>query len=412
MGKYALIVVSGFVITFGFTKSNINRLNAHLFESFYERYEQASVRNIANSAAQVAIRELVDDSTWRTGWNSQSLFDGTSTVVVEDSFSDSTLGRGVVRITSTATYENTTDTTIVVWKRQAFSEFSYFTNIEPTIYFITGDTLSGPVHTNGTFHMSGSPVFKGMVSSPNNWVGSGTPKFWGGTNFGVSTVTLPINLNQLVAAAQNGGALVSLASTKELWLDFQANGTVNYAVLNDGSSPTGGTSWTNFNLANINGVIGCTEEIHVKGTLDGQVTLGSAKDIYIEDDILYAADPRVGASDDLLGIVSKQKVIVAQNAANNSNCQIHASILTLDKFTVQNYSSGSPRGTLIVVGGIVQETRGAVGTFGGGGISSGYSKDYQYDERLLEEIPPFYPITGENTGGNPYSPGKVLAWYE
>lgn len=412
MGKYALIIVSGFVITFGFTRSNINRMNASLFDSFYQRYEQANVRNIANGAAQVAIRELVDDSDWRTGWNSQSLFDGTSTVVVEDSSNDSTLGRGVIRITSTATYENVTDTTVVVWKRKAFSEFSYFTNNEPTIYFITGDTLNGPVHTNGTFHMSGSPVFNGKVSSPNLWVGSGTPKFFGGADFNVSTVSLPINLDQLTAAAQSGGVVVSPASTKSLWLDFQSDGTVNYVVLNDGSSPTGGTSWTNFDLTSINGVIGCTEEVHVKGTVNGQITVGSAKDIYLEDDILYAADPRSGTSDDLLGLVSKQKVIVAENTANNSNCEIHASILALDKFTVQNYSSGSPRGTLIVLGGIVQETRGAVGTFGGGGISSGYSKNYQYDERLIEEIPPFYPIVGEDTGGNPYAPGRVLSWYE
>lgn len=63
-----------------------------------------------------------------------------------------------------------------------------------------------------------------------------------------------------------------------------------------------------------------------------------------------------------------------------------------ESFSVEDYYDGSPRGTLNLVGGIQQQVRGPVGTFSGGSIRSGFSKNYQYDNRLQKSIvPPFYP---------------------
>lgn len=42
----------------------------------------------------------------------------------------------------------------------------------------------------------------------------------------------------------------------------------------------------------------------------------------------------------------------------------------------------------VVYGGIIQRIRGAVGTFGSGGIGSGYEEDYNYDPRLMDTPPP------------------------
>jgi hypothetical protein len=53
----------------------------------------------------------------------------------------------------------------------------------------------------------------------------------------------------------------------------------------------------------------------------------------------------------------------------------------------------TPTGTLTVYGGIVQLTRGAVGTVNGSGtISTGYVKNYSYDSRFLTKPPPDYPV--------------------
>ena len=59
---------------------------------------------------------------------------------------------------------------------------------------------------------------------------------------------------------------------------------------------------------------------------------------------------------------------------------------------VINYNTGSPRGNLTVLGGIVQNVRGAVCTFSGSTVSTGYAKQYSYDSRFLNTPPPYYPV--------------------
>ncbi len=64
-----------------------------------------------------------------------------------------------------------------------------------------------------------------------------------------------------------------------------------------------------------------------------------------------------------------------------SNIKIEAAILAIKhSFIVDNYNCGASLGTLSVKGAIAQKYRGAVGTSGNG--STGYMKNYNYDERL------------------------------
>lgn len=53
------------------------------------------------------------------------------------------------------------------------------------------------------------------------------------------------------------------------------------------------------------------------------------------------------------------------------------------------------RGNLRVLGGIIQKKRGPVGTFNGNALQSGYNKDYNYDARMMNNPPPFFPTTGQ-----------------
>jgi hypothetical protein len=71
--------------------------------------------------------------------------------------------------------------------------------------------------------------------------------------------------------------------------------------------------------------------------------------------------------------------------------------MAFDKsFIVKNYSTIPAMGDLKVFGGIIQNYRGPVGTFSGttGAKLSGYSKAYQYDTRLRNTSPPYFPTTG------------------
>ena len=57
---------------------------------------------------------------------------------------------------------------------------------------------------------------------------------------------------------------------------------------------------------------------------------------------------------------------------------------------MDNWFCGSPGGTLTVYGAIAQYYRGAVGTFSGGSVASGYVKSYDYNYRLKNREPPFF----------------------
>ncbi|MBP1647900.1 MAG: hypothetical protein H6Q30_1345, partial [Bacteroidetes bacterium] len=150
-----------------------------------------------------------------------------------------------------------------------------------------------------------------------------------------------------------------------------------------------------------NGVILGTGRVNVQGAMDGRLTIASLSDVYVQDDIVYEQNPLEGTSDDLLGLVADKNVVVADNAANNNNCVIHAAIFARDvAFSAENYASRGLSGTLGVIGSIVQKERGAVGQFAGSTLKSGFYKRYRYDPRL--EDPTFRP---------PYFPGFYVKTY-
>lgn len=186
---------------------------------------------------------------------------------------------------------------------------------------------------------------------------------------------------------------------------------------------------------NFKGVIFVDGSVAVSGVVRGHVTLAATGDIIIVDDLTYAIDPGAGkrncmddddANDDVLGLFSGDSIIVADNTINaptraipsgdnyrtydNSDDSyreheyIHATLLTLQSFAVESYGSGSNndeaclsppsdangRGCLYLTGGIVQQTRGAVGT----GSGTGYVKRYSYDKCVAATPPPYFPTTG------------------
>ncbi|MDT8368565.1 MAG: hypothetical protein RQ745_05120, partial [Longimicrobiales bacterium] len=137
------------------------------------------------------------------------------------------------------------------------------------------------------------------------------------------------------------------------------------------------------------GVIHVDGNVLISGVLRGRVTVSSSRDIIIGDDITYASDPGLGTCADILGMFSTDDVVVADNTLNapirpspgfnrftyddTKDEFIHGIVLALDNFTVEDYAGGSERdercegdlwgrGCLYLTGGIIQNTRGAVGT--------------------------------------------------
>jgi hypothetical protein len=288
------------------------------------------------------------------------------------------------------------------------SRYFWFTNEEGTIYWITGDTVWGPLHTNTTILTSGSPVFYGKVTAykginPNPMTKSNKAKFYGGWEVGVNNA-VPSDVSHLVNAADvgNGGAAVNTKSiyNKVTTFDFQADGSVIRTVQGDPPDTV--------SVAFIapKGAVRSTENIRVKGEFNGAVSFYTTKSIYIDDNLVYADNPQINPySDDILGLVANNNIYVTDNAANNSNCQIQACLMAINgKFGAENYSTRPVAGILDMTGSIVQNQRGAVGTFGSGGIiNHGFSKRYRFDPRLSSLSPPNYPYIKSL---------RLVAWWE
>ena len=155
--------------------------------------------------------------------------------------------------------------------------------------------------------------------------------------------------------------------------------------------------WNNQNMSlPANGALFVNNgNLNISGTLSGRLTAGASGDINLTNNIVYNNNPRTNpASTDTLGLISEGDVMIDNGAP--TNLEIDASIMALNtSFMLEDWWTGGARGILSVFGGIIQKQRGPVGTFSGTTKVSGYSKNYNYDVRLLGSPPPFVPTTGD-----------------
>jgi|WetSurMetagenome_2_1015567.scaffolds.fasta_scaffold61889_3 hypothetical protein len=408
VGKAGLIAVIGFSVILGYMSLNLTRL-AKKSTGIMASYADATLsHNLALTGANVGLSRFYADTTW-FGDTTQTLSGphlyGKFRINVVD------LGSGNVRLRSVSTYtsavlpfsETLHDTVEVFFnknRQQTFSIFAWMTNNENGVNWTTQDTVWGRVHSNSKLTVNGKPVFWEKVTttkgfnatpgkSPNNAI------FKKGYETGVASVDLPDDLSAIDAAAVAGGRKF----TTPKWLELAPGSSANdngMVFVRNAPPPLAPIVDTIFlNNPAFNGAIVSTDSIHVKGTLDGRLSIASLKsNVYIDDDIKYEKNPMVTSSDDLLGIIADKNVIVTDNLANNTNCEINGCIFSrAGSFTAQGYNRGPLFGELRVLGSIVQETRGAVGTISGSTLATGYSKRYRYDDRLADPNyrPPFFP---------------------
>jgi hypothetical protein len=407
VGKAGLIAVIGFSLILGYISLNMARVAKNSTGNMSSYTDATLSHNLATTGANIALARFYSDTTW-FGDTTQTLngphFYGSARYYMTD------LGGGNVRLRSISTYKSpatpvaeTLHDTVEVFfnknRRQTFSIFAWMTNNENGVNWTTADTVWGRVHSNSTLTVNGKPVFYEKVTTTKNFsplVGKSPNNaiFKKGYETGVASVDFPNNLDSLNYASEHGGKKYN----NSVWVTLSAGDTSN----GNGKVYVRNTSFTGTIIDSImlgdptfNGALGCRDTIHVKGKLDGILTLASlSKDIYIEDEVTYEKNPRFGSSDDLLGLVAERNIVVADNAANNSNCEIHGCIFTrTGSYTAQGYNRGPLFGELRVLGSIVQNVRGPVGTISGSTLVTGFSKRYRYDDRLADPNyrPPFFP---------------------
>lgn len=398
------------VVTISLVISN-NKISANHFESTQAFW-------LAESGLERGLYWLRNQDPPPTGIAPFTQYDGvvagngTYTVVIDpDDQNDNTyLKRFLIR--STGTISTISRQLEVLVSMNTFNKYIYATGDEGagTIWFTTGDMISGPMHSNDQIAISGSPVFSGRVtSSASSFLeGSGyNPTFAEGYQLNAPQVIFPTgseimdNYNSM-----NSGPpplIIDSSGNKHAEIVFNADATITYDVYH-WTGPWWNrhkvydVSSTTVSLSGLNGMIKVEGDAYIEGTVDGNITLYATDDIYITDDIKYLdsgtnGQPNSGC-DDMLGIISESDVIVAYTTPNLNDVIIDGAILALgNSFTVEAYYWGSPRGYIHLWGGLAQKIRGPVGASGYGG-GTGYYKDYNYDDRFFNAHPPYFPTTG------------------
>jgi hypothetical protein len=414
-GKGALIIVFAFVAAITGYQAKLNRTVVATHDNFNKHYLKRLTHEGSLSAMNYGINDVWANNTTNANFTISTEYCSSMVTIAP-------AGTDTVKLTvksKSKIYDEDKnkgnllqieDSVIAVFANSMpLSKYFWYTDDEKGVFWITGDTVWGPMHTNKTLKTKGSPVFYGKVTafqgiSPAPWRWKNQAKFYGGWEVGVE-VDMPTDMTPLLTAANtgNGGAPINTKTMydKETAFDFQSDGSVIRTVYGDPPDTV--------MVADIapTGVLYSTADVHVMGDFNGQLTVYSDNEIWIDDDLVYVDDPLTNPnSDDVLGLVAKNFINVTDNVANNNDVNIQAAILALTgSFRAENYNTRPVGGVLNLTGSVAQYHRGPVGTFyGSGTIASGFSKRYRYDGRFNVMSPPKFPTIQNSL--------RLVDWWE
>jgi len=343
-------------------------------------------------------------------------------------------------------YEDVNRLAVLYVEVRNFADYMYLSDEEMTnfgdrIKFWHGDTLQGRVHSNSEIAIMGDPVFCEQVTTTecDFWPGIGYAPVFRGPDplFRTAEVLIPQMAERLRQGAAATGYFYS-----EVGMTHRAvfNGpTVTFYKWPTGAPFDSTITWSVGLIPNM--CVFVDGPLELKGTVTGQVTIGSAGTMRLLDDIRYAdltgnnwyyPDDQLGSKHNILGLVSESEIKIAntpqngrENSAGLGNSQtnraltdivITAAVVALgESFTFENQNDpdsgyvfdGSPddRGQIFLFGSVTQMRRGYVHRTTKG--STGYLKQYKYDKRLLQKRPPcFFDVTDEHG----YALFNVVQW--
>ena len=221
-GKALLLVVMGFSLITMISDKDMNFSSTRTVDNMANYYLDMNAHNIAVSGANMGANQIFLDPTWTAGFNHVSFDGGTINVSVD--ILDAT--KNVRRIVSIGTYKDMSDTVLVTLQPSKFSKFAYYSVSEGgTIYWTTGDTVWGPIHTQDYLNVSGTPVFMDKTTSllglksqngywqysgygwhrTKVWVSTDTPQFVGGFESGVDKPLPSESVSDVQTDALAGG---------------------------------------------------------------------------------------------------------------------------------------------------------------------------------------------------------------
>jgi hypothetical protein len=299
------------------------------------------------------------------------------------------------------------------------------------IYWVTGDHMNGPMYTQDQFLINSgdAPTFgrAGTTDAIASQVPTnGAQDICASSNCQNAVVTnpepnvkqqvpLPSDNSNLLGDAQQHG--LALSGTTTLTLSgTQATGFNCPSASSSAACTPESIDLTQTPIIYATNASGCTSssytptnvsyplntsshyygpcgDIYISGNYSTPTTIAAADDVVVTADLYNSTDTNLTGTTSptgtaTMGLVANQYVRVKHGCSGNPAVTIDAAILTLaHSFFVDNYDcGGTPLGTLTVHGAIAQKFRGIVGQIG----NSGYLKNYNYDDRLATETPPYF----------------------
>jgi hypothetical protein len=276
-------------------------------------------------------------------------------------------------------------------KRLAFSHFTQLVNFwDPNIQ-LHDDVIDGRFHSNteiGLAYSGGiAPRFFGKVttSALSMTYGGYTSKrqnqeiFQGGVETRTERVTLPRDMPDVVSGGDSHDRRIFETDTRII---FNADGTYVWRAANgEGPLERADASEHPRYLIGDKGA-----RLYVSGTVCGIFTVYSPTDIEIENDLVYAKDPRdTVISRDFLALISGRDIKVASPQITGvGDLHVHAAMFARRRFMIESVANGKP-GTLYILGsltaGTILETE------------PRYATKMDYDKRFEYLRPASFPMT-------------------
>ncbi|MFN8112344.1 MAG: hypothetical protein U0R51_04005 [Solirubrobacterales bacterium] len=314
------------------------------------------------------------------------------------------------------------------------------------IVFASAEQINGPVHTNDEFNICGTPTFGRNQSDlievsapPQGWRGSsncgGNSPVFKGTYITNSPVLTPPTTNDSLRDVD--GVAMYTGQTRIVLNGTQMTVTNSAGQTTTGPIPSSGviyvqnspsvacsTAYSPFamNTTTYQTTSSCGN-VYISGTYTTGLTVAAENDIVVDNDLCRGSCSGSPSGDGMLGLIANNFIRVFHpiypqtTTTTSSNCnstvnltsnnvpagsppyggvtqtnlRIDAAMLAIQhSFIVDHYNCGSALGTLTVNGAISQKFRGPVGTVSGTTTQSGYSKNYNYDDRLRYLAPPHF----------------------
>lgn len=269
------------------------------------------------------------------------------------------------------------------------------------------DPTSSTPPSNATIRTQlGLPA--GATAPPN---GIYVPNLLGLTNGGIYVQgTLTSCVASVDAFGRQVYVLKQGAATRTITLDK----SLNLTMVNDGATTANyigmprGIMYTVGSISDIGGPARVGSTIPPAIANGTELLVTATGDIVLQRDMTYK-DYFDGNS--VLGLFSSAGSIRVGSSAPN-DVELNGFVMAAASngcMTVDNYSSGSPRGTFHLNGGIVATYYGAFGTFDSNNkITHGYARDFHFDNRGL--VPPYFPTSSQVVSNVPKA--RTVVWKE